>query len=247
MKLSDLLRITEGFHRTSTIENLKDHSVTFAKDQEWFDKLLKTDKQVCTIIPRGKLFMPDSREILTRIRPIAVNDPSLVFILFHNEVNKGLPPEVNKVKRTASIDDTAIIGASGMRWQRLNGRLVKMKHMGNVVIGDNVEVGPMTTIHRGTIDSTTIGDDTKIGSNNSIGHNCIIGKEVMITTGVNIAGSAKIGDGCWIGIGANIRDNISICLKTRIAMGATVVRSITTPGTYAGCPATKIGEWDGSL
>ena len=50
MNQESLLRITEGFHRTSTIANLEDRSVTFAKDQEWFDKLLKTDKHVCTII-----------------------------------------------------------------------------------------------------------------------------------------------------------------------------------------------------
>lgn len=247
MNQESLLRITEGFHRTSTITNLEDRSVTFAKDQEWFDKLLKKDKHVCVIIKRNSLVMPEDKKILARIRPIAVNDPLLSFILFHNAVNSGHPPAPNVISPSVTVHPSAIIGVDGMRWIRKGKTLIRMKHMGNVILRDDVEAGALTVIHRGTIDATEIGSRTKIGSNVSIGHNVQIGCDVMITAGVVIGGSARIGRGCWIGIGSNIRDNVTVYQNIRIGMGAVVTRDLKEPGTYAGCPATRIGDWDGSL
>lgn len=247
MNTQDILRITEGFHRTSTISNLEDRSVTFAKDQDWFDRLLKTDKHICTIIKRNSLFMPEDKTVLARIRPIAVNNPLLSFILFHNKVNMGYPPAPNVITSGAVVHPSAIIGADGMRWIKNKGQLVRMKHMGNVILHPDVEIGPLSVVHRGTIDATEIGSRTKIGSNVSIGHNAQIACDVMITAGVIIGGSARIGKGCWLGIGSKVRDNVTVYQNIRIGMGAVVTRDLKEPGTYVGCPATRIGEWDGSL
>jgi UDP-3-O-[3-hydroxymyristoyl] glucosamine N-acyltransferase len=151
------------------------------------------------------------------------------------------------ISPSATVHPSAIVGVDGMRWIRNGKTLIRMKHMGNVILHNDVEVGPLTVIHRGTIDATEIGSRTKIGSNVSIGHNVQIACDTMITAGVIIGGSARIGKGCWLGIGSKIRDNITVYQNIRIGMGAVVTRDLKQPGTYVGCPATRIGDWDGSL
>ena len=73
-------------------------------------------------------------------------------------------------------------------------KIFKIPSLGSVVIGNNVEIGANTTIDRGTIENTIIGDDTKIDDLVMIGHNCRVGKGCMIVSQVGIAGSCIIGD-----------------------------------------------------
>lgn len=247
ISLENLLEFTLHCHRTCTVENIKDHHVTFATTQEYYDKVVLSGKEVYTLIPEGKIFIPENSSIVARTKPLEVPNPKDLFILFHNYVNRrALPPRV-VWPECGVFHETAVVGAEGMRWMRIGGTLTKMKHMGTVVIKEHVEIGPYTVIHRGTIDSTIVGENVKIGSNCSIGHNCIIGRDTMITTGVNIAGSVTIGKGCWIGVGTAIRDNISICDGVRIGHGSVVAKSIIEPGTYFGNPAKRRGDYDGRL
>ncbi len=245
--LDQLLEFTLHCHRTCTVDNPKDCSVTFALNQEYLTKIITSMKEVYTLIPEGKLFLPKDPEIIKRIKPLEVPNPKDLFILFHNHVNKRSITSRVRWPENGIIHESAVIGADGMRWMRVSGVLTKMKHIGAVYLSEGVEVGACTVIHRGTIDDTIIGENVKIGSNCSIGHNCIVGRDTMITAGVNIAGSVRIGEGCWIGVGSAIRDNITICDGVRIGHGSVVTKSITEPGTYFGNPAMRRGEYDGRL
>lgn len=245
--LENLLEFTLHCHRTSTVENIKDFSVVFALTQEYFDMVVSSGKQVYTLVPEGKISFPKDEDIIARVRPLEVSNPKSLFILFHNYVSRREAVPSVIWPEFGVFHETAVVGATGMRWIRIDGILTKMKHMGVVEIHEYVEIGAYTVIHRGTIDNTIIGESVKIGSNCSIGHNCVIGKNTMITAGVNIAGSVKIGEGCWIGVGASIRDNISICNEVRIGHGSVVTKSIIEPGTYFGNPARRQGDYDGRL
>ena len=249
--LSQLLSYTEGFHRTSTIENLRDNSTVCVKSEYWLwaleRKLLESKKNVVALCSANLATLEVSPEFAKRARPIFMWDVTEKFILFHNEVNQHRQPMPNEFAVDCRIHPTAVIGVSGMRYIRTDRGPVSMDHMGNVVIGSRVKIDPYTVVHRATIDSTVIGKWTKIGTNCNIGHNVVIGRECFITPHVCIGGSAKIGNGCFIAMNATIRNHARICGRVKIGMGSQVVKDITETGLYYGVPAERKGDWNGKF
>jgi serine acetyltransferase len=253
LSVVDLVTLTKKeFHRTSTISNVVDRSVVFAKSPEWLgilrEKLAGTPIQVMTFCSAA--FWGDKElpvAFKKQARPIFLENMIEKFILFHNAVNRNRQPAVNEFAINCKIHPSVVIGAEGMRFIRWGGKTVSMKHMGNVRLESEVEIEAYSVIHRATMDSTVIGRRTKIGNNVSIGHNVVIGENCMITPLTVIGGSCKIGDNVWVGMQTAIADNLQICGHVKIGMGARVVKDITEPGLYYGCPAERKGDWDGSL
>ncbi|MCM1339273.1 MAG: UDP-3-O-(3-hydroxymyristoyl)glucosamine N-acyltransferase [Muribaculaceae bacterium] len=115
--------------------------------------------------------------------------------------------------------------------------IFKIPSIGSVVIGNNVEIGANTTIDRGTIENTTIGDNTKIDDLVMIGHNCRVGKGCLIVSQVGIAGSCVIGDRVVIAGQAGLADHISIGNDSLIAAKAGVTKSFPEKSIVVGQPA----------
>src|ERR1019366_6198983 len=97
------------------------------------------------------------------------------------------------------IHANATIGADGFGYRFQQGRHVKIPQLGNVVIGNDVEIGAGSTIDRGTFGPTTIGDGTKIDNLVQIAHNCTIGKHNVFAAQVGIAGSCTTGNYVMLG------------------------------------------------
>lgn len=244
-KLEDLLRLTEGYHQTSTIENLKPQSVTFVKDKIWLQKVAENESADCfTLIPSDLAQHHIGEYQRLKMRPIYVDRVSDMFVRYHNAVNAQLPPTANQIDDSVGIHNSAVVGVDGIRLVKTNNGPIRMKHMGNVVLKHGVEVGPFSTIHRATIDSTIIWSHVNVGSYCNVGHNVWIGAGSVLTVRVTIGGSTRIGKNCLFGMHAVVRDNITICDNVRIGMGAVVVKSIDEPGTYVGHPAKRVGDWD---
>src|SRR5215510_13209289 len=93
----------------------------------------------------------------------------------------------------------AVIGADGFGFAFDAGRYHKVPQVGNVIVGDDVEVGANTTIDRATTDSTRVGDGTKIDNLVQIGHNVVIGRHCIIVAQVGISGSTQLEDYVTIG------------------------------------------------
>jgi UDP-3-O-[3-hydroxymyristoyl] glucosamine N-acyltransferase len=127
-----------------------------------------------------------------------------------------------------------VIGADGFGIASEHGRWVKIPQVGRVVIGDDVEIGANTTIDRGAIDDTVIGDGVKLDNQIQIGHNCQVGAHTAMAGCVAVAGSAKIGRNCTIGAAALILGHLSIPDETHISAATVISRSIHKPGTYTG-------------
>ena len=124
------------------------------------------------------------------------------------------------------------------------GSWVKIPQTGRVVIGDDVEIGANTTIDRGAMDDTVIGNDVKLDNQIQIGHNCKIGDHTIISGCVGIAGSATIGKHVMIGGAAGILGHLDICDGAVISAMTLVTKSITEAGTYtASMPLMKHEEW----
>ena len=118
-----------------------------------------------------------------------------------------------------------------------------MPQLGRVVIGNDVEVGANSTIDRGALGDTTIGDGTKIDNQIQIGHNCRIGRYCTFSGRVGISGSVEIGDFVQVGGGVGVADHIKIGAKARLAAGAGVIQDVPPGATVAGYPAIPIREW----
>ena len=137
-----------------------------------------------------------------------------------------------------------VIGSDGFGMARDEGRWVKIAQVGAVRIDDDVEVGANTTIDRGALDDTVIGEGVKLDNLIQIGHNCVIGAHTVIAGCTGISGSVTVGRDCLIGGGVGIVGHITICDGATVSGYSFVTKSIIKPGTYtSGTPAMPHGEW----
>ncbi len=142
------------------------------------------------------------------------------------------------------VHSGAVIGADGFGMARDAGRWLKIPQVGAVRVGDDVEIGANTTIDRGALDDTVIGEGVKLDNQIQIGHNCVIGAHTVIAGCTGISGSVTVGRDCMIGGGAGLVGHITICDHVTISGMTLVTKSITQPGTYtSGLPFMPHAEW----
>ena len=149
-----------------------------------------------------------------------------------------------RIGRRCILHSGAVIGADGFGIAKEGGRWVKIPQIGGVVIGDDVEIGANTTIDRGAMDDTVIGDGVKLDNQIQIGHNCRVGAHTAMAGCVAVAGSADIGAHCTIGAAALILGHLSICDHAHVSADTVITRSIRKPGTYTGLfPFDENAAW----
>lgn len=135
----------------------------------------------------------------------------------------------------------AVLGGAGFGYELdADGNKFRFPQIGQLIMGDFVEVGSNTCIDRGALADTIIGDYTKINNLCHIAHNNKIGKNVTITGCVNISGSNVIDDDAWIAPNSSIRGWVHIGKKATVGMGAVVVKDIPAGETWVGNPARKL-------
>jgi UDP-3-O-[3-hydroxymyristoyl] glucosamine N-acyltransferase len=148
------------------------------------------------------------------------------------------------IGQRALIHPGVVIGADGFGIANDKGRWIKVPQVGSVVVGNDVEIGANTTIDRGAIDDTRIGDGVKLDNQIQVGHNTIIGEHTVIAGCVGIAGSTIIGKNCAIGGGAGLGGHIEIADSVQLTGMTMVTKSITKPGAYSsGIPAEPTQKW----
>ena len=139
----------------------------------------------------------------------------------------------------------AVIGSDGFGLASERGRWLKVPQLGGAVIGNDVEIGAGTTVDRGSLDDTVIGDGVKIDNQVQIAHNVRIGAHTAIAACVGIAGSASIGSHCRIGGGAGILGHLEIVDRVVVTAMSLVTKSITRAGVYSsGVPVQEHGLWN---
>ena len=136
------------------------------------------------------------------------------------------------IKSNCIIHSGCVIGADGFGFIKKDLKNIKIPHLGNVVIEENVEIGANTCIDRGKThsDSTLIKREVKIDNLVQIGHNVEIGENTMIAGCTGIAGSVKIGKNCLIGGKVAIADHVIIADEIRIAGNSGVTKSFLKKG-----------------
>jgi UDP-3-O-[3-hydroxymyristoyl] glucosamine N-acyltransferase len=150
-----------------------------------------------------------------------------------------------RIGHRAEIHSGAVIGADGFGYAQGEGRYWKFPHAGIVEIGDDAEIGANTTIDRGSLDDTRIGDGAKLDNLVHIGHNCKIGEHTVMAAQVGLSGSCVIGKnvviGGQVGFGEHCRveDGAIAGAQAGIPTGKTIRAGQTVWGT----PAREIGKF----
>jgi len=136
----------------------------------------------------------------------------------------------------------SVVGADGFGFRTHDGKHVKVPQLGNVEIGDDVEIGACTTIDRGTFEPTRIGCGTKIDNLVQVGHNCQIGKHNVFVSQMGIAGSSSTGDYVVVAGQVGITDHIHIGAGAVIGAKAGVTKEVPAGQRMLGAPATPERE-----
>jgi UDP-3-O-[3-hydroxymyristoyl] glucosamine N-acyltransferase len=149
-----------------------------------------------------------------------------------------------RLGRAVILHQNVSIGADGFGYRpAADGQgLVKIPHIGTVVIEDGVEIGAGSCVDRAKFGSTVIGAGTKIDNLVQIAHNCRIGPGSVIAGLTAVAGSVTIGQGVVIAGCVGISDHVRIGDGARIGGGSGVTRDIPAGETWLGYPAFPAGE-----
>lgn len=149
-----------------------------------------------------------------------------------------------KIGKNCIIDANAAIGGEGFSTV-LNKELgaMRLKNIGGVEIGNNVEIGSSTNIDRGSFLYTKICDRAIIDSHVYIGHNDCIGEDTRIAAGTTLGGTCRIGKRVWIGIGCTLKEHITIGDDCEILINSVVVNSVPPKTRVAGFYAIPNDSW----
>ena len=141
------------------------------------------------------------------------------------------------LKNNVVIHSGCVIGADGFGYIFFNGIQNKVPQIGNVIIGNDVEIGANSTIDRATIGSTIIGRGTKIDNLVQIGHNCKIGENCILCGQVGLAGNSELGNNVYLAGQVGVAGHLKIGDNALVGAQSGVTTNLAENGKYFGMPA----------
>ncbi|MFG1430908.1 UDP-3-O-(3-hydroxymyristoyl)glucosamine N-acyltransferase [Xanthobacter sp. V2C-8] len=141
------------------------------------------------------------------------------------------------------IHGGARIGTDGFGYQPSPRGHQKVPQLGRVVIQDDVEIGANTTIDRGALSDTVIGEGSKIDNLVQIAHNVVIGRHCIVVSQTGISGSTRLGDFVMLGGQVGVVGHITIGDGAQIAASSNVKGDVPPGVRWGGSPAKPVREW----
>ena len=153
-----------------------------------------------------------------------------------------------RLGRRVIVHAGAVLGADGFGYVRDEqyGRYHKFPQIGELVIGDYVEIGANCTIDRGALEKTVIGAGTKLDNLIHIGHNVTVGANIVIAAQTGISGSVEIGDGAVVGGQVGIGDHATVEPGVILGSGSGVLSHKIVRGkgvVFWGRPARPLRQY----
>ena len=145
----------------------------------------------------------------------------------------------------AILHSGAVIGADGLGFARdADKHWVKIPQIGGVVIGDDVEIGANTTVDRGALEDTVIGNGVKLDNLIHVAHNCRVGEDTIMAAMAGLAGSTTVGKRVQVGGKAGFSGHLEVGDDIVISADTNVTKSIDKPGVYtAMIPLQPHADW----
>ncbi len=140
------------------------------------------------------------------------------------------------------IHGGAMIGQDGFGFVGGPSGPERMPQIGRVVIQDNVEIGANTTVDRGAMSDTVIGEGTKIDNLVQVAHNVRIGRGCVIAGHCGLSGSVTLGDGVMLGGRVGLSDHVKIGSRVQVAAASGVMDDIPDGERWAGLPALPMRQ-----
>jgi UDP-3-O-[3-hydroxymyristoyl] glucosamine N-acyltransferase len=138
----------------------------------------------------------------------------------------------------------AVIGGQGFGFSTdEQGHHTHIRQLGNVVLGNDVEIGAGSTVDNSAMNSTLVGRGTKIDNLVHLGHNVEVGEDCFLCAQVGVAGSTTVGNHCILAGQVGVTGHIHITDNVILGGKTGVTGNIKKPGTYVGYPARPHGEW----
>ena len=149
-----------------------------------------------------------------------------------------------KIGAQCIMHNNVSIGADGFGYRPSpDGRgLIKIPQIGDVVIGNGVEIGANSCVDRGKFSSTIIGDGCKIDNLVMIAHNCVMGRSCIMAGASGLAGSVTLGDGVIIGGGTCVKDHLTLGNGVKVGAFSGVMHDVPDGKTVLGYPAYESRE-----
>ena len=149
-----------------------------------------------------------------------------------------------EIGQNCLVQANTVIGSDGFGYANEKGKWLKIPQLGTVIIGDNVEIGASTTIDRGALENTVIGNGVILDNQIQIAHNVVIGENTAIAGCSVIAGSTTIGKNCTIAGMVAVTGHVSIADGVVFTGMSMVTKGIDKPGVYSsGIPAQPNRDW----
>mgnify|MGYP001381686533 CR=1 FL=1 len=141
------------------------------------------------------------------------------------------------------IHPGAIIGSDGHGYYHFKGQIKKIPQVGRVIIGDDVEVGAGTTIDRGRIGDTVIGNSCKLDNQVHVGHNVKIGEKALVAAQCAFGGSSEIGSNLILGGQCGVKDHVKVGDNVTAAARTGILGRIASKALIGGMPSRPLEQW----
>ena len=139
------------------------------------------------------------------------------------------------------VKSCAVIGEDGFGFERAeDGSAVRLPHLGGVIIEDDVEVGSLTTICRGTLANTVLRQGAKIDDHVHIAHNVVVGKHAFVIACAEVSGGVVVGEAAWIAPSASIKEQLRVGDRAVVGLGAVVLKDVLSDQVVVGNPAKAL-------
>ena len=258
--------VSSDFEPTEKIEltliKVKDPYSSFTTILELFDKDLSKRKGISQLTDIDKSSKISDSSFIGSFSTVGENSVIGAKCIIENQVFIGNNVEIGNgcliYPGVKILDDTIIgqnciihssttIGSDGFGFApNDDGSYKKIPQTGNVVIGDNVEIGSNSTIDRATLGSTIISNGVKLDNQIQVAHNVEIGENTAIAAQSGVAGSTKIGKNCMIGGQVGIIGHIKIGDNVKIQAQAGVTSNIESNSRVTGTPAISYMNYNKS-